>query len=485
MDTWLELGGLWLARAYAGYGIAFLVLPMLSFLYVILLAALVWSASAQVRGRQAWAPVPAGLRKWTRLILELTFGLINPIIYLAVLTPSFPWLQSDAAWFVPLTTAAWILLASFWILRLFGSAIRPQSRTILILVRAMLVLALACLLAYIVKDARLPFMADGSRMGPDSRAAMKLGSIVLRVSTLYLIPLILLWQHVWDAWHARPALAGPRTSLFLVPSRASRAAVATVLALAIVTTASALHKRSDASVRTLVSKHRELIRAAARQYDVDPRLIGAIVYVTHRDQLAPFRDEVERIVMAAWAEDGGDQYGGNQWMLNKPLDLSVGIAQIKPRTALTASLLATGRTPEDLPRPQMFLYRDAEPVSAAWRPVATEKAWEPPFPVPVARKTVVSGLLDARVNLATCAMILALYQHQWEAADSRFSLRSRPEILATLYQIGFARSKPHDAPQSNAFGLRVREVFEQPWLDDLFSSARLAGRRRPDTAVLK
>ena len=53
--------------------------------------------------------------------------------------------------------------------------------------------------------------------------------------------------------------------------------------------------------------------------------------------------------MAAWAEDRGDQYGGNQMLLNKGLDLSVGLAQIKPRTALTASLLATGRTLDDLP----------------------------------------------------------------------------------------------------------------------------------------
>ena len=30
-------------------------------------------------------------------------------------------------------------------------------------------------------------------------------------------------------------------------------------------------------------------------YDVDPRLIASIVYVTHRDQLSPFRDTLERL----------------------------------------------------------------------------------------------------------------------------------------------------------------------------------------------
>jgi hypothetical protein len=43
-----------------------------------------------------------------------------------------------------------------------------------------------------------------------------------------------------------------------------------------------------------------------------------------------------------------------------------------------------------------------------------------------------------------------------------WSIRERPDILATLYQIGFARSKPHGAPQSNAFGNRVRQVYERP-----------------------
>jgi hypothetical protein len=473
MENLLELCGLWLARAYAAYGIVFLVLPMLTFLHVALLGALVWTAVVRARGGQLWQFVPAAARGWARLVLELTFGLVNPIIYLAILTPSFSWLQSDAAWFVALTMLAWVLLAAFWILRLFGSAVRLDVRAAVIGVRAMLVLALACLVVYIVKDARLVAAGPPGGVEPGRESLLKFSLIVVRVSTLYLIPLVLLWQHVWDGWRDRPS-AGSRTRLFILPSRASRAAIAVCVALALLTTVSALHRRSDANVRALVVQHREDIRAAAAQYGVDPRLIAAIVYVTNRDQLAPFRDEIERVVMAAWAEDAGDQYGGNQMMLNRPLDLSIGIAQIKPRTALTASLLATGRQPDDLPRPESFLYRDAEPVSAAWEPAASSRSWNTPFPVPATRPVVVASLLDPPLNLATCALILTLYQHQWESADPQFSLRDKPEILATLYQIGFARSKPHAAPQSNGFGRRVGEVLEQPWVAELFSSARLA-----------
>ena len=84
--------------------------------------------------------------------------------------------------------------------------------------------------------------------------------------------------------------------------------------------------------------------------------------------------------------------------------------------------------------------------------------------MPASRHDVAAVLLDDRSNLAMCALILALYQRQWESANRDWNLRERPEILATLYQIGFARSRPHAAPRSNAFGNRVREVFGQSWL---------------------
>jgi hypothetical protein len=83
---------------------------------------------------------------------------------------------------------------------------------------------------------------------------------------------------------------------------------------------------------------------------------------------------------------------------------------------------------------------------------------------------VADVLRDDRANLAMCALILALYQRQWESANPDWALRGRPEILATLYQIGFARSRPHAAPRSSAFGARVREVHGQAWLDELLKS---------------
>jgi hypothetical protein len=211
---------------------------------------------------------------------------------------------------------------------------------------------------------------------------------------------------------------------------------------------------------------------------VDPRLVASIVYVTHRDQLSPFRASLERLVVTAWAQnlrgwlgigppDGVREIGTDvNPLLNRALDISVGLAQIKPRTAQTASVLALGLRPNDLPEPVLFAYRDVEPIGDRWSQVGTA-AGAARLPVTGDRALVARTLLDARSNLDTCALILSLYQRQWEAANPAWSLRRRPDILATLYQIGFARSRPHARPMHNDFGRRVQQVSGQSWLADL------------------
>jgi hypothetical protein len=473
MDGLLELIGALLSRFYAFYALVFLVAPTILFLNVIVLLVVLRVVYSHGVGRRPWPPFSARVRKAGRLFVEVVFALINPVLYLTVLFTAMPDLarttQGWPAWSVSvLTASAWVLLIAFWLFRVFGGVLNQDSPRVRLGLRAMFVMALACLTAYAVKDAY--------RLAADSRTWWPFVEIASRVAPLYLIPAVLLVDYLRGTFASADARVNRS---FLLPGRIARTTVVAAAVVAIVTLVLGSYRRSDASVRGLVREHRDAIRTAAVQYDVDPRLVASIVYVTHRDQLSPFRDSLERVLMGAWGvntrnmfivnpRDNPDVNGTDENpFLNDALDISVGLAQIKPRTAVTASLLASGRLYD--PDRAFFQYRNGASHGGFWN--HTMNAPIPsPIPVPSGRRAITLALLDDDRNVATCALILALYQRQWEAANRDWSIRNRPDVLATLYQIGFAKSKPHAAPRSNEFGQRVAEVHAQTWLQELFTT---------------
>lgn len=457
-----ETGGVWLAYVITAYSIILLFSTML-FGNWLLLAVVAWSVVSKARERQPWLKIPPSFRRWVsrwgRLGIELYFGLLNPVLYLTMVGASLPWLRPAEMewWLAPLYALACLLLAAIWGWRVGGAAFNPTSRPARIGLRALLLVALACLMIFTIKDLFL-FVV---RVGDDPSLSANL-LLTLVMCPLYLIPALLLYDYL----RAITKQPDDQThGFFLLTNRASRFAVAAAIGIALVTFALAAHRRSDANVRKLVSQQATAIQSAAARYNIDPRLIAAIVYVTHREQLSPLRDNLERLLISGWAA----RVDSNN-MLNHAVDISLGVAQIKPRTALTASVLAMGYTPETLPEPERGDYRQIEPVGAGWSPpITAQTVMHSPLPVPTDQRVAAQRLLNAETNLETCALILALYQRQWEAANRDWSIRARPDILATLYQIGFARSRPHGNPQSNAFGTRVREVYEQPWLGELLA----------------
>lgn len=483
MERALELAGILLARACGAYGLSLLVLSY-SYAGVLLLWAAIWTAVSHAHGRRPWPWLPFRVRRGLRVAAEIAFGLINPAIYLLVLDPALPGLQANAGALRPtLRAGAWLLLAAFWLLRITGASLDARSHAARAGVRTLLTAALVWLALFTLKDAWLA--AAATKPATVDSLTLVLG--VLRLCPLYLIPAVLLWDYI-RAVSAPPGPGDGYRGLFLLPGRAARVAFLGAVALAVLTAAATAQRRSDAAVRQLVASHGESIRAAAARYDVDARLVASIVYVTHRDQLSPFRDALERIAVSAWAMNLRGDFGigspdrvdivgtDENPLLHRALDISIGLAQIKPRTAQTASVLASGVTPDELARPAAYAYRDVEPAGERWkRPPGSRVPMASPIPVPASRRAVAAALLDDRSNLAMCALILALYRQQWESANPSWSIRARPDILATLYQIGFARSTPHAEPRSNVFGTRVRDVCEQPWLDGLLRTGSPPG----------
>jgi hypothetical protein len=461
-----ETGGTWLAQAIGIHAWAVFFSKVL-LIDLMVLAALMWSLKKRAMGSQPWTRVPVAVQQGGRLAAEVYFGLLNPVLYLAILSagPGMLRLRTDWAlggWIGPMHTGAAALLVVGWGWRLFGAAFRPGPAAARAGLRLLLWASGACLLLFALKDLHLLIPENGYTRWSHMLVAL------LVIGPMYLIPGVLLY----DYWReAAKTSDGSPPGFFLFTGRASRAAIAAAVGVSILTFAFAAQRRTEGDVRDLVNRHRAAIHAAAARYDTDPRLIAAIVYVTHRDQLSPFRDSIERIFSTAWTIGLPDRY------LNRALDLSLGVAQIKPSTAQTGAVLAVGG-PEAFKRAGVLLIEHEgegifEPLGAGWGPRIGEPIdLAPPIPVYAKREQIVAALHTPETNLETCAFLLSLYQRQWENASPAWSIRQRPDILATLYQIGFARSKPHGAPRSNAFGTRVREVYGLPWLSDFVAAPR-------------
>jgi hypothetical protein len=438
MTGFSQAAGRLLAQAYLGYCFFGLALPAFFGVDLLVFGVLVYIVLRGIRAR------------FFRFSCEAIYGLVNPVVYLVMLQPGLATYETELWQRLP--PIAWILLLLVWAIRLFGAALPGEFASRL--QRAALLMALACLALFTVKDVMRPSYTSGPD-GPGE--ALLLLWAVAGIASLYLIPALLLFDYLRQG--SSPDRGAPSTFYLLHGSLARRTA-AVSMAVLLASAAVASWRPSDRAVRGLVLDHRGQITGAARGYGVDPSIIASIIYVTHHDQISPFRDTTERAAMAAWLEDPTSNFD-----LGVPLNISVGFAQIKPVTAQTAAVIAMNE------RPWIVNYKTRREVPALgpeWSlPGERLLAFDPPFTPPADKAEIVRSLLDDAGNIKTCALILALYQMQWEA-KAGVNIRGRPDILATLYQIGFERSYPHASPQANAFGRRVQQVYESAWLREAF-----------------
>jgi hypothetical protein len=394
-----------------------------------------------------WKPK---LSRWY-LFVEVTYGLINPVAYLLVFQPALfrPW---TPAW---LSFLCWLLWATYWGARFFGagwmvgaSAQRKWARQLLRLVAALI----SGLLLRDVVAALTGAITITATGGP--------GVLVSGVFCLplYALPLVVALRQLSAtrsdaAWSASSFFVGPR-----VP-RWGTIVLVGGLSFCI---AGTLPRVSEDEARALLVQNQDTIVSVSRERNLDPRVLASIVYVTQRELTSPFRSALEESVAEAWLTDST-----SHTLLAEGLDPSLGIAQVKAHTVLTAYAiheLSAPCAPKFLSkeyRSVRTLSRDALeriPTPALLRVGKSARDRLP------SKREVVEGLRTPAGNLAYAAFVLDLCATQWETTNPDWSIRSRPDILATLFQLGFERSVPNADPRSNDFGDRVREAFNEPWM---------------------
>lgn len=225
-------------------------------------------------------------------------------------------------------------------------------------------------------------------------------------------------------------------------------------------------------------RNQSRIAEISKDAGLDPRLLAGIIYVAQtRDHPRLTGELIERL----GGELDRSHYGTEFW---EPLDLlnpSCGLCQIRITTAYQTRVLhariqanaglsaplpyhALGVTPESLlPGVQTIAPRMSDSFiarffSVTYFPAARNEV----DPIPDSES--LSASEDYNLTIATA--MLVLLRDQWFSQG--FSIDDRPEILATLYNLGYERSRPHADPRPNDFGRRVKAFMESERALELF-----------------
>jgi hypothetical protein len=382
--------------------------------------------------------------------VELVYGLVHPILYLLILEPAFFRHVTDPR----IQAVSWTLLFLYWAFRLGGAALPLSDGSLRRIGRWICALCGLWVATLGIRDGVAGSLTPTeNNFGPVVQ--------VLLCSPLYLVPLWIAFSH----WRAARSSSGWSSSKLLVfPGQTVRRWVACGVVVAIGFVSLASVHLPAAIVREDVLRNGDAILAAGQKHRIDPRLIAALYFITQRDTTTPFRARLEQTAAGAWLVDLKSHFG-----LAAALDPSLGATQIKPVTLITARVIR--RKSDDPDGYYNKQEREVPEAGDAWTRLPSPSLKSVPFDPWIQQREkagLVKALLPPARNIEACAFLLDLYATQWEAANPAWSIRDRPEILATLFQIGFQHSYPKPDPRPNDFGQAVAEAMHEPWIQSRF-----------------
>lgn len=172
--------------------------------------------------------------------------------------------------------------------------------------------------------------------------------------------------------------------------------------------------KAEVRANTLVKNYASLIKLAAKEFMVDPVMVGAVIYQ-------------EQATNVNFVDTLTDYIGG---LLH--LNTSIGIGQVRVKTA---EYLEKYYLELD-PNRQDSLFLDYNVVR-------------------------VERLKDPSTNIRYVAAKIHFTQERWEKAG--FDIKDKPEILGTLYNIEDVDNPatPHASPDANDFGRGVKKNYEK------------------------
>lgn len=407
------------------------------------------------------------LHGWSRnrpplrlLVIEFVYGFVNPVVYLLVFQPALfrRWTPGWLPWL------CWLGWATYWVARVFGEGRVIGGRSPRLWVRPLLHATVALIAGIVLRDFVAALVGAATVTTPvgTSLSDVTIGFICL---PLYALPMLATLRQLAttrsdETW---------ATSDFFF-RRLPAWVLASLLGLCGLAIVATLPRATEDEVRALLLRNRDTILAVSREHNLDPRLLASIVAVTQRDIDSLFRAGVENLITDVWLTDPT-----SHMLLAEALDPSLGLSQVKAHTLLAGYAIHKLSDPAA----SRWLTKDYRSVRALSLDVLER------VPAPALRRVslptgerlpgkreVVEALKSPDGNLAAAAFLLDLVASQWEAANPDWSIRRRPDIMATLFQLGFERSVPKADPIANDFGARVQRAFTEPWMVATFTDTR-------------
>ena len=441
-----------------------------------------------------WGPGSDKQGKWSIWFVrfcEFFFGFLNPAIYLLIIFPAL--FDQDLLKWQLLSNFSLVYLGFLWFIR----ARKPdffKSVSSYTPVRLFSLLTMALILIHTLAIFYVP-------------SVLELGFYLIVPSFLYAVPFFMALQYFIrsSSKNARSNFSVERLFYFNLQNQkptsffnsVARSFQGSCLLLSLIPLLAVyrvdLFKDNEAAMQ-FIYRHKILIQESAKNNGLDPKVLASVLY-TSQLETARWKPSLENLFSGIWGSDDHDHF-----FLNQTFNRSIGPAQIKPLTAQTAILLYYSNyySLKNVPKSdqkelsdegsssvkvdkvaRIAGYPNVKEYRGVWsRARSRDKAWQLsdslwrevdlPFTKFPSRVDLVKSLGSEEGSIRFCAFILGLYRIQWSNVPSAIPLQARPDILATLYQIGFERSLPKPNPSPSSFGIKVSNVLSEKWISAMF-----------------
>jgi len=176
----------------------------------------------------------------------------------------------------------------------------------------------------------------------------------------------------------------------------------------------------EKEVHAVLIRNSEQIKKVGNELNLDPRIIASVIYVEQAQHAMRFTGKLEDFISSVV---GGDTLLGLA-------GASIGPYQLKAS--------AVSQADSYLRDPSSEFY-----LGAQFENYLSE--------IPLNRFNSEEILDDEQKAIKAIGVILAQFQKQWKEDSNGIDISNRPDILATLFNIGFKKSIPKKNPQSGGF----------------------------------